>query len=42
MTPEEIAPLTVSPSKVSGGVNVRTVRDMLGFFEVYHHVEGVL
>jgi hypothetical protein len=42
MTPGEIAPLTVSPRKVSGGVDVRTVRDVLDFFEVYHHVKDVL
>jgi hypothetical protein len=38
MTPVEFAPLTVSPRKVSGGVDVRTARDVLDFFEVYNHI----
>jgi hypothetical protein len=45
MTVQEIAPLivrVVSPRKLLGGVVVRTVGSVLDFFEVYHHVEGVL
>ena len=42
VTPEEISPLTVSPRKVPGGVDVRTARDLLDFFEVYHHIEDVI
>ena len=41
LTPEEIAPLILSPRKASGGVGVRAVRDVLDFFQVYHHVEDV-
>ena len=42
LTPEEIAPLILSPRKASGGVGVRAVQDVLDFFEVYHHVENHL
>ena len=33
LTPEEIAPLILSPRKALGGVGVRAVRDVLDFFE---------
>ena len=36
LTPEEIAPLILSPRKASGGVGVRAVRDVLDFFKVFH------
>ena len=39
LTPEEIAPLILSPRKISGGVDVRTVLAVLDYFDVYHHVE---
>ena len=42
LTPEEIAPLILSPRKVSSGVDVRTVRAVLDYFDVYHHVEDTL
>ena len=42
LTPEEIAPLILSPRKASYGAGVRTAHDVLTFFEVFHHVEGVL
>ena len=42
LTPEEIAPLILSPRKVSSGVDVRTVQAVLDYFDVYHHVEDTL
>lgn len=41
MTVEEIAPLIKSPRRLLCGVNVRTVQDVLDFFELWHHVEDV-